>query len=238
MTTSQRIWLMKSGSGLWANAARAQGWKEDDRDLRLNVLSEALRRPISGSGQINEREDFDAVKAHLQMLAASVKGTLETLDPSLSLARRLRHKVITQVRCLNLYTDGEALARELIRDKFHRGEIDLAAFNEMPLPRILESLTASLRYVESEETGRLEERPGQLQQLMISLDRLLHANPKPDSRGRCKQKGFRVLAKDSLHRMNMKAGLPCYCTICKPRRGVLLSRPVGKRVHELEEQPF
>lgn len=230
MTKPQRIWLMADGAskrpGLWALACRAQGWNEHDRDLRLNVLSEALRRPISGSGEINEREDFDAVKAHLQMLANKLQGAMESLDPSIGLARRLRNKVIAQVRCINLYDDGERIAREIIRDKFHRGDIGVKEYEELPLPRILESLTASLRYVESDRTGRLEERPGQLQQLVMCLDRTLHANPKEDSKGRSKQKGLRVLAGDSLHDMNMKAGLPCYCVgVCNQRGVILVGKP-------------
>lgn len=206
MTTAQRIFLIAKGRGLWASACRAQGWNEEDRDLRLNVLSEALRRPISGSGEINAREDFDAVKAHLQMLANSLKGALESDDPNLGRARRLRNKIYELVRCLNLYTDGEAIAREIIKDGTHRAGMEAQPYDTLPLPRILESLTATPRYVPSKRTERVEERPSRLEQIVMTLSRELNG-----------KRGWRAKAGDSIHEMLTAAGLPCACKECCAR---------------------
>lgn len=207
MTKPQLIFLMASGKGLWARACRAQGWNEDDRDLRLNVLSEALRRPIAGSGEINAHEDFDAVKAHLTMLAHSLKGALESNDPNLGRARRLRNKIIDLVRCLNLYADGEAIAREIIKDGTHRAGMEAQPYHDLPLPRILESLTASPEYRRDRRTGQMRTHRSQLDQIVMTLSARLNG-----------KHGYRAQAGDTLHDMNVAAGLQCNCKECSEGR--------------------
>lgn len=65
---------------LWPTACRAQGWNPDDKTLRLRVLSEAVGRPITSSTQINETDDFDAVKRHLLTRADSVSGAMDSAE--------------------------------------------------------------------------------------------------------------------------------------------------------------
>jgi len=134
MTTGQRIHLM---ADLWPAACREQGWNTEDRDLRLKVLSEALRRPLTSANEVGGNDEFDLVKSHLKTLANSLNGAMESIDPNIGRARRLRKKIIELVRCLNLYADGEGFAREIIRDGTRRAGIDAAVYDELPLPRIV-----------------------------------------------------------------------------------------------------
>ena len=200
MNAKQRIFLM---ADLWPAACEFQGWPPNDREHRLAVLSEALRRPIASATEINALEDFDAVKAHLKLLANSLKGALESNDPALGRARRLRKKIIELVRCLNLYGEGDGFARKVIADGTRFAGAERASFAEMPLPRILEALTATPRHARSERTGRLEERPSQLDQVVMTLSRGLNG-----------KKGWRARAGHSVHEMLKAAGLDCGCARC------------------------
>ena len=200
MTTSQRIFLM---ADLWPAACRAQGWNEQDRELRLNVLTEAVGRPLASANDIDAKGEFDAVKAHLRLLANRLQGAMESDDPNIGRARRLRRKLIDIVRCLNLYADGEAIARRIIADGTRWAGAERAAFEEMPLTRIIEALDASTRYERSERTGRLEPKLSRLDQVIRTLSRELNG-----------RRGWRNRAGDSLHDMYLKAGLECPCREC------------------------
>jgi hypothetical protein len=66
MTTDQRTKLM---AYWWPDAARAQGWDKNDRAKRLEVLSQAIGRPLLSAADLNTTTDIDAVKAHLLALS-------------------------------------------------------------------------------------------------------------------------------------------------------------------------
>ena len=66
MTAAQRVHLM---ANLWPAAAHAQGWAVGDRDQRLQVLGEAVGRPVGSASDLNDRGDYDKVVAHLNRLA-------------------------------------------------------------------------------------------------------------------------------------------------------------------------
>jgi hypothetical protein len=224
MTSAQRIYLM---ADLWPSACRAQGWNADDRDLRLNVLSEAVQRPLASANDINDRADFDAVKAHLKLLADHVQGAMESGHPEIGRARRLRRKIVELVRCLNLYADGEAYAREVIKDGTHRAGADVTAYDSLPLPRLLESLTATPRFYRSDRTGRLVARPSQLDQVVMTLSRALNG-----------KNGFRAKAGHSIHEMLIRAGLECACRECCLTRFQPPMDGEEQGCEELAEVPF
>lgn len=198
MTTDQRKSLMAK---LWPAACRAQGWKASDRGLRLRVLGEALGHPISTANAIQTEPEFDTVKAHLLKLAYNLQGAMESGHPEIGRARRLRTKIIELVRCLNLYTDGEAYAREIIRDGTHRAGCDVTAFDQVPLDRLLEELEAKPRW--RKKGDKWIERPSQLDQMLMTLSGRLNGKD-----------GFRKQAGHTVHDMLIRAGLPCDCKAC------------------------
>jgi hypothetical protein len=67
MTKNQLITLMRLW---WPAACRGQGWNPADRELRLKVISEAVKRPVTSANDLDSRGDVDRVKAHLRQLAS------------------------------------------------------------------------------------------------------------------------------------------------------------------------
>lgn len=88
MTKQQRITLM---ADWWPKACEAQKWKASDRELRLRVLSEAVRRPLKSATDLNTTSDIDKVKAHLLTLADNVEKAAEQEHEGA--ARRTMHNV-------------------------------------------------------------------------------------------------------------------------------------------------
>jgi hypothetical protein len=62
MTDKQRIKLM---SIWWPDACAAAGWNPNDREKRIEVLSDAVQRPLKSANDLNDTTDIDQVKAHL-----------------------------------------------------------------------------------------------------------------------------------------------------------------------------
>lgn len=158
MTSAQRIHLM---SELWPRACRCQRWDAKDRALRLRVLSQAVRRTIKSASELDETGDYDAVKAHLGMLADNVAATLETDHPELGRARRLRAVIRRQLADLRAsHPDPVALLAKLIQDKFGSGWD-------------LDELTADPIIGTDRRTGQPRESASQLDQVMFTLARIL-----------------------------------------------------------------
>jgi hypothetical protein len=76
MTTKQRMSILLDR---WPRACRAQGWDHKRRDLRLQVISDAVGREITSMNDLDNSADIDKVYAHLGHLADQVTGTIETL---------------------------------------------------------------------------------------------------------------------------------------------------------------
>lgn len=205
MTKNQRISLMAE---LWPNACRSQGWREEDRDLRLYVCSIAVARDIKNIQQfrnvlsggvpipvlkstndIADNKQFTKVKGLLLMLADDLRGPSANHDNQ---ARTKRWVVQQQIKCLALYVgNAEAYVAQIIRDKFKGG----SAF----VPLTLDDLSA--RPYESESRTV----PSQLDQLIRTLAGRLHN----------KKTGFRVKAGHTIHEMCVKAGVKCHCAECE-----------------------
>jgi hypothetical protein len=222
MTTKQRNSLMIE---LWPAAARAQGWKVSDRELRLRVLTIALHgniktlqdfqlaferfqtsgdEPIASANDIGHGETFTTVKAVLKMLADDVAGTKEVGDPEINKARQKRHVILELIQCLSIYPverpmgiDGaEAYAMAVIKGKFRR-ELSLEELTIRPF----------------RHEGRVI--PSQLDQLLWTLDRRLSDQPPAKSR---REPGFRIAAGHTDHQMRQLARVRCKptCKECFP----------------------
>lgn len=214
MTGPQRITLM---ADWWPKACRAQGWKSSDRALRLRVLSEAVKRPLASAGELNTREDIDAVKAHLGMLANNVDATIETDNPDIGRARRLRVKVKELGRCLAVYhPNAPGYLAEIIKDKFNHGS--------RVEPLHLDDLSAEPKRFTDRKTGKLREIPSQLDQVVMKMSGAVQK--------------YRSESGDSLHEMKIKAGVHCSCSICEPRRPMLSEIPAMPQEEKKAECPF
>ena len=217
---------------LFTQAAIVQGWKKSDRDLRLRVFSlavtfaefgsvlefrealdnyDAVRaHPPSGvrfrhlisASELNHREDVDRVKVLLLMLADNLKAAQEHGKPERGHARRWRDVLADHMKCLALYpldqpmgpAGAAAFVQTIIDHKFNYGRVDkmtLADVDESP------------RFVPNKDTGKLEEKPSQMEQLLWTVNARLNGKT-----------GYRAKAGHGMHDMYMAAGLPCWCKAC------------------------
>lgn len=113
MTDRQRMSIL---ADWWPRACKAQGWKVSDRDLRLDVISQAVGRPISTMHQLDNSRDVDRVKAHLLSLADDLAATVETTredDPG------LRRRLLFLIRKQSAQLGGEPYVMAIARDRFH-----------------------------------------------------------------------------------------------------------------------
>jgi hypothetical protein len=262
MTAAQKVMLMidlpakdgRRGSiSLFTQAATVQGWKKSDRDLRLKVFSLAVSFPkfqdvlefrsalenydtirahppggirfrhLISATELDNREDVDRVKNLLLMLADNLKAAVEHGKPEHAAARRWRDVLADHMKCLALYpldapmgkAGAEAYVQSIINDKFNHNR----RFQTMTLADVDESP----RIIQNERTGALVEKPSNMEQLLYTVQARLNGKD-----------GLRSTAKHSLHQMKISAKLPCWCSICKPRRPLLVALP--KTEEELE--PF
>lgn len=102
LSASQRAFLMSKpckayrNGGLWWQACQMQGWNFDDRELRLQVISDAAGQSVESASDLDNK-GFDRVKARLLTLAEKLRGATEEIsyeqgsDPGE--ARRVMHHV-------------------------------------------------------------------------------------------------------------------------------------------------
>ena len=215
MTKNQMIALQ---ADWWPKAARAQGWKVGDREMRLRVCAWAitLQNPslielldaincgspsgcvLQSTNDLNNKEDVDRVKACLGMLASNLKSTGEVGHPEIGRARRLRDAIRDQIKCIGLYHPRpKAFVAEIINDKFNRAHrFDTLTVRDLTDDPIILN------------DGR--ELPSQLDQLVMTLGGCLNGSGKKHQR-----LGFRVEAGESLHSMKTRAGVRCDCAACR-----------------------
>ena len=229
----------RASVSLFTQAAQIQGWKKSDRELRLKVFSlavtfqffsvqefrealenyDAIRahppsnvrfRHLTTASDLNNREDVDAVKILLLMLADNVDAANEQGKTEIGHGRRWRDRLADHLKCLALFplekpmgADGaQAFLAEIINDKFNRGR----KFSKMGL----EDVDDRPNFVRNEATGKLDEKPSQMEQLLWTVNARLNG-----------KNGYRAKAGYSMHDMYLAAGLPCACKRCldakKPR---------------------
>lgn len=212
MTKPQRIHLMAE---LWPNACATQGWRENDREKRLEVLSAAVGRKLDSAGDLDAHEDFSRVKLRLLRLADDVdaaghdagRQTAAAPLPKAPLGDHpsaiRRGKIRLQLRCLVIYLKptnaasqpaplnlqpATTYARSILSDISRRAGYETAAqFEAADFDDLLNSL----------DFDRLD-------QLMKTIDRCLHN----------KRSGLRVKAGHTMHDMFTAADIKCHCKEC------------------------
>ena len=71
MTSTQRSSILLDR---WPAVCRVRHWNPRDRALRLQVISQAAGREFGSMNELTDKADFDAVHAHLGMLAEDVRS--------------------------------------------------------------------------------------------------------------------------------------------------------------------
>jgi len=179
----------------WACVVRARRARGEDASdaVRKELHKRALGKEKS-SKELNNR-DFDAVLGVFRAESQSANVAAQVRQIRQPRARLLG-KVAELVACLELYhPDADGYVREIIRDKFCGGSV-------LKVEKVTD-LSSEPRMMWDRRTGKDEERPSQLLQLVMTLERAVN--------GRA---GYRAGACDSVHDMKMKAGLKCDCMIC------------------------
>jgi len=221
MTQRQMIYL---NADLWPAACRFQGWAANDRCKRLEVLAQLVGRPLESSKEIDSGKDFDAVRKGLQELAAKLP-----LDDG-GLAARKRVKIREHLRCLALYhPDAEGYFRQMVLDLCGGGPAENSfAIRETPLQHLIEDLS-SQPVIRRKRNGDTYEASSDLERVLMTLNGRLNGAT-----------GFRAKARDSLHDMLKKAGLPCACKQCSGRDALprVHAQDAQERVPTLVEVPF
>lgn len=207
MTSKQRIYLM---ADLWPKACEAQGWDPHDRAKRLEVIGETLHRHVSSASEITTEDEYDMVKNHMLYLADNVQGTREELHHEIPQGKRLlwKHKNI-QLKLLKLYVDNVSrYVYTVLRNRFKICKGLQSVEDLSPLPH--KSIVAGV-----EKT-----KPSQLLMFIMTLDRCIDQ--------------LRQEHGDTVHEMNLRAGVPCRCAQCLQSPGKKLS---SKEVSALFAQP-
>lgn len=223
-------------TSLFSQAAQVQGWKKSDRELRLKVFSLAVTfgefadqlefrdalenydiirahppanvrfRHLESAGQLNHTSDVDAVKTALLMLADNLNAAKEQGKPEYGAARCWRYVLSDHMKCLAIFPldkpmgmgGAQAFVQTLIDGKFNRN----STLNKMTL----EDVSEAPRFAHNERTGRVDEKPSQMEQLLMTVAARLNGKT-----------GFRSKAGYTMHDMYCAVGLPCYCKLCVSR---------------------
>ena|ERR1700690_415997 len=112
MTTKQRITIV---ADWWPAACRCQHWNPNDRPLRLQIISQAVGRPVASMNDLDNTGDIDQVKAYLLFLSDNIDGPPEIANPEPGERRRYLWLIRRHSRSLG----GEAYALSIARDRFH-----------------------------------------------------------------------------------------------------------------------
>ena len=219
MTERQRIALQ---ADWWPAAARAQGWKTGDRDLRLRVcawavsllnpsqaeLLEAINsdrtpeRWLASTNDLDNKADVDRVKACLGMLADDLNQTAEVGQPQFGSARRKRDLIRSQLKCLALFEEHpRRYLQRLVCDLFNHGLPGLTIRDLSDVPKA--------------SPGR--KSPSPLDRLVMRLAAIVN-----------QKRNENVFAPVyahlnspqplTIHEMKWEAGVPCDCSACKALR--------------------
>ena len=205
----------------WPAACRVQGWRVNDRELRLRVcawavslenptqheLIEAITsdrtppRELASTNDLDNGADVDRVKACLGMLADSLKQTGEVGRPQFGSARRKRDVVRSHLKCLALYEARPKLyLAGLVRDMFGA---------QLGPDVTIKELTD----VSPGKFSNGNRRPSDLDRLVMRLAQIVNdkrnANALVPSYAHLQ--GTEPL---TIHEMKWTAGVPCDCAAC------------------------
>ena len=229
MTPKQRITLQ---ADWWPAACRSQGWKPNDRALRLRVcawcvsldnptqheLLQAIqsdlepRRPLQSTNDLDSKGDIDRVKACLLMLADDLKRTQEVGKPKIGSARRKRDVIRSSLKCLALFeAQPKRFLASLVNDMFNHGRPGLTIRDLTDDPNIRDG-------------GH--EGPSELERLVMRLAQVVNDKRNRNELVPAWQHLHLPDRPLTIHEMKVAAGVFCDCAACSRKRAGEPSVPV------------
>jgi hypothetical protein len=176
MTKAQRYTLLidhRQHVSLWTQACVANAWPKNDRAFRLEKLSEALGREITSTSQLVDNNDITKVFTFLRAKACNLKAAVAMEKPGYERVPQLVYKIREIESELAGYPATDAMGAEGVRRLVRSLCADIA--NEGKSVRVeivdVEDLTAEP--IEFRRDGKPRRIPSQLDQLLITLTRML-----------------------------------------------------------------
>lgn len=202
----------------WSTVVKKNGWDSATADQRRKAL--LSRAGFTSLTVVDTRAGFDRVLAELGTERDDLTRTVETEDPTIGEARRLRQVIRKDiVPCLALYEpDPEHYLQSVIEDKIRWNKTD-----KPTRPPTLDDLTATPVYRRVPPCFALKEFPSQLKQVLMTINARLHAKRKASGHTICD--------------MRTLAGVPCGCAQCANTRTSRVVVP-ELAVPVLSEDPF
>lgn len=176
MTKAQRYTLLIDGKNhvsLWTRACRANNWPRNDRDFRIQKLSEALKRQIASTSELNNTTDVDRVFTFLRAAADNLDAARELDNPEMGRARRLVFRVREVESCLAGYPARAPMGVEGVRRLVRSLCADIANKGKSVRVEIVDVEDLSAEPIEFTRAGKLRKIPSHLDQLLITLNRML-----------------------------------------------------------------
>ncbi len=197
----------------WSAACKAHGWTRA-AGLTATQIDHHRRDLIERAGfrsltAVDRGAGFGRVLAELGILLGQVKAAVESDHPEMDSGRRKRWVIRNRILpCLGVYVhDPAAYLASILRDKtdWYRRT------SGYTVPLTLDELMDA-PVIRTRPDGSLDEQPSHLDQVMMTLTRVLH--------------GYRRKAGHSIHEMCLEAGVSCDCKECAtPRAPSRQSQP-------------
>lgn len=183
MTQKQRFTLLIDSPkykhvSLWTRACTVNNWPRNDREFRLQKLSEAVGRQITTTSALNQTDDIDRVFAFLRAAADDLTAARELDAPEMGRARRLVNKISEAASELAAFPLAEPMGAEGVRRLVRSLCADIANKGKSLRVEIVDVEDLSAKPIEFTRAGKLRKIPSQLDQLLITLNRMLSKHKK------------------------------------------------------------
>lgn len=176
MTKAQRYTLLidhRQHVSLWTLACRANNWPKNDREFRLQKISEAVRRPITSTTELNNTGDIDRVFSFLKAAADNLDAVQELDNPEMGRARRLRFNIAEVESELTAYPGNDPMGPAGVRALVRSLCADIGNKGKSTRVEIMDVEDLSAKPIEFRQNGKPRKIQSQLDQLLITLTRML-----------------------------------------------------------------
>jgi hypothetical protein len=187
MTNAQRYTLIidspkRHHTSLWTRACQVNNWPKNDREFRLLKISEAVGRTIRSTTELNNTDDMDRVFDFLRSAADDLNATRAVANPEeeIGRARRLVYKVREVESELAAYPIHEPMGVEGVRRLVQSLCADIGNKGRSRRVEITDVEDLSAKPIEFTRAGKARRIPSQLDQLLITLNRMLSKYKKED----------------------------------------------------------
>lgn len=178
MTKAQRYLLLidspkRQHTSLWTQACVANAWPRNDREFRLQKLSGALGRQLTSTSDLINNADIDQVFDFLRAAADDIDAARAVDHPAMGRARRLVFKVREVESCLAGYPARDPMGVEGVRRLVRSLCADIANKGKSVRVEIMDVEDLSAEPIQFTRDGKPRKIPSQLDQLLITLTRML-----------------------------------------------------------------